>query len=422
MMWIAFTTAAALACAGGWWLERKRRLQAERRERARQQQIAALEAQAQDSARRANAQRELLFDSMVEGVLLLDRQDTVRLVNRGLLRLFHLDRDVRGRSLMEAFRLHQLQEFVSRVRQEGRLTDAEMVLPGLEPRWLQLSGSALALTDGSDQEVLLVFHDVTHLKQLEARRKEFVANVSHELRTPISLLKGYAETLLDGAKDDPAVAARFLQKILKHADRLTYLIEDLLNLSRLESGQVVLNVQPVQLRDLAERILDDLRSLAKDHGTVLANQIPVELKALADADRVQQVLHNLVENALKHAAAAHRVELTARKQDNGQLRISVTDDGPGIPREIQSRLFERFFRVDGARSREQGGTGLGLAIVKHIVQAHGGDVGVISEPGHGATFYFSLPNAGSVENSSPAQEPIEGPETPPSSSETPRRP
>jgi two-component system phosphate regulon sensor histidine kinase PhoR len=241
--------------------------------------------------------------------------------------------------------------------------------------------------------MILVFHDLTRLKQLENTRQEFVANVSHELRTPLSLIKGYVETLISGAKDDPGVATRFLQTIEKHADRLTYLIEDLLTISRLESGQVVMNIQKVGLQSVANDVVNDLQSRADDKKVILENQVPAEVMVRADADRIQQVLFNLVDNAIKYGRTDGHVWIGALAVDNRMIEVSVRDNGPGVPPDAIERVFERFYRVDKARSREQGGTGLGLSIVKHIVQSHGGEVWAKSAVGQGTTFLFTLPSA-----------------------------
>jgi two-component system phosphate regulon sensor histidine kinase PhoR len=238
---------------------------------------------------------------------------------------------------------------------------------------------------------LFVFHDLTQYKRLGEQRREFVANVSHELRTPLSLIKGYTETLLGGAKEDPETSTRFLQIIDKHADRLTFLIEDLLTISKLESGQVIMNLQPTNLHEIAAQVVDDLRVKAAERATQLRNEIPEALRIHGDGDRLQQVLSNLVDNAIKYGRPGGRVVVGARSLHEDIVEAWVADDGVGIPAEARERIFERFYRVDKGRSREQGGTGLGLSIVKHIVQAHGGDVRVESEPGRGSCFYFTLP-------------------------------
>jgi two-component system phosphate regulon sensor histidine kinase PhoR len=244
--------------------------------------------------------------------------------------------------------------------------------------------------DGRAQGAILVFHDLTRIRQLEMTRREFVANVSHELRTPLSLIKGYVETLADGAINDPELSAKFLKTIERHSNRLTNLIEDLLTISRLESGQITLQLRTIPLRAFANSLLSELQTRAKERGTVIANEIPEQLTGRADPDRLEQVFVNLVENAIKYGRSNGHVTVKGRAV-NAHVELCVSDDGPGIPIEARERVFERFYRVDKARSRDAGGTGLGLAIVKHIVQSHGGKAWVESEPGQGAQFYFTLP-------------------------------
>ena len=201
---------------------------------------------------------------------------------------------------MEAFRWHELAALAARLPEEKNISEAELEIHRVTRRSLQVNASIVHGHAGAGPGQLFVFHDVTRLKELENIRQEFVGNVSHELRTPLSLIKGFAQTLLDGAKDDPAQAARFLQKIDKHSDRLLFLIEDLLAISRLESGHAALNPQAVDLHDLARRVLDDLGARAAARKTVLENKIPPQTFVWADADRVQQVLFNLIENAIKY--------------------------------------------------------------------------------------------------------------------------
>jgi two-component system phosphate regulon sensor histidine kinase PhoR len=385
-----FILAAAVA-AHLWWRRRHRALRASWEEQRRR--LRAQEDRHEESAARTQAQQQALFNSMIEGVLLLDPQGRIQLVNESLQRLLHLKGDVRGQTILEAFRLQELAALVERLPAERLVHNHTFELPGLEERWLQVNAAAVLDREGAPLGDILVFHDLTRLKQLENTRQEFVANVSHELRTPLSLIKGFVETLLEGAKDDPENATRFLKTIEKHTDRLTFLIEDLLTISRLESGQIVMNLHPVELREEVHRVAGDLQARAAEKRIRLDNQVPAGLRARADADRLEQVLFNLIENAIKYGRAEGCVTIGAAPAADHLVEAWVRDDGPGIPADARDRVFERFYRVDRARSRDTGGTGLGLSIVKHIVQGHGGKVWLKSESGEGASFHFTLPAA-----------------------------
>ena len=386
-MWIVFLILAAAALMGlhFWWrrkyavLEGRRVAEIEQSQR-RQQQTSV----------DARAQQQVLFNSMIEGLLLLDRSQKIYLANRAFKNLFGLKIELRGKTILEALRLHELEELVQRVQAEGQVFDYEVKLPDLTERWLRVNAAVISNSAGEREGMIMVFHDLTRLKQLERTREEFVANVSHELRTPLSLIKGYVETLLDGARNNPEVAERFLKIIERNTSRLDLLIQDLLTISALESGRMKLNLQPVDLHSVADKVLGDLHDKAADKNVALANELPV-LSIRADANRLDQVLANLVDNAIKYGRANGKVTVGGSKLEDGRLEIFVQDDGPGIPAEALDRVFERFYRVDKARSRDQGGTGLGLSIVKHIVQAHGGEVWAKSELGKGATFFFTLP-------------------------------
>ena len=327
---------------------------------------------------------------MVEGLLLLDETGKIQLANRAFKKLFSVTNEVIGRTMLEVLRLHELATIVEQLGPNQPWLSREVRFPGTTERWLQVSAAAFLNPDGKRQGTIIVFHDLTRLKQLERTREEFVANVSHELRTPLSHIKGYVETLLSGAKDDPEVCIRFLQTIERNAERLKLLIEDLLTISELESGRVQLNLQTVALRQMVGKMLDDFKTRAQAKSVTLANETP-ELQVFADAGRLDQVLSNLVDNAIKYGRNDNCVTIGARAIDDGKVEVFVQDRGPGLPSGASERVFERFYRVDKARSREQGGTGLGLSIVKHIVQGHGGKVWVNSEPGKGAAFYFTLP-------------------------------
>jgi two-component system, OmpR family, phosphate regulon sensor histidine kinase PhoR len=390
-MWpvIVFIVLAAGVIADSLWKERRLRRQ---RRQAKEAYTAQLLAQQKQAYAHAQAQQRALFDSMVDGVLLLDKDDRIQLVNDSLRALFTLRAGGGpGQSLSEAFGLPGLNALVERLHREKSVLGFELEVASTPARSLEINANAVEDADGNYQGAIFVFHDLTRLKQLENTRKEFVGNVSHELRTPLSLIKGFVETLLDGAKEEPERATRYLKTIQKHTDRLTFLIEDLLTISQLEGGRVMLNRQEVFLRSVAERVIEDLRSKAVENQIEIQNNLPPDLRARADADRVEQVLFNLVENAIKYGGPHGTVQIRGCATSPDWLEVSVQDNGPGIPVESQTRVFERFYRVDRARSRETGGTGLGLSIVKHIVLAHGGHVGLASTPGQGATFSFTLP-------------------------------
>jgi len=386
-MWSLLTILAVAVAAGihFWWRQKfrhqQRQLQADMEDFQRREQQTAVD---------ARAQQQVLFNSMLEGLLLLDRNRRIYLANRAFKNLFGLKAELRGKTIMEALRVRELAELVERVEGEGQMFDYELKLPDLSERWLQVNAAAISNSAGEREGTILVFHDLTRLKQLERTRAEFVANVSHELRTPLSLIKGYVETLLDGARKNPEVAERFLKIIERNAQRLDLLIQDLLTISALEAGRVKLNLQAVELRPLVEKVLGDLKPPADNKSITLVNQLP-DLITTADLSRLEQVFANLVDNAIKYGRTQGTVTVGGGKAGDGKIEIFVQDDGPGIPPESLDRVFERFYRVDKARSREQGGTGLGLSIVKHIVQSHGGKVWVKSELGKGATFFFTLP-------------------------------
>jgi two-component system phosphate regulon sensor histidine kinase PhoR len=386
-MWPLLTIlAVAVAVAIHLWWRQKFRFQ----QRQLQADMEDFQRREQQTAVDARAQQQVLFNSMLEGLLLLDRNRRIHLANRAFKNLFGLKAELRGKTIMEALRVHELAALVERIEGDGQVFDYELKLPDLSERWLQVNAAAIFNSAGEREGTILVFHDLTRLKQLERTREEFVANVSHELRTPLSLIKGYVETLLEGARNNPEVAERFLKIIERNTQRLDLLIQDLLTISALESGQVKLNRQPVELRPLTEKVFTDLKSRAEEREVKLVNQLN-NLTAMADAHRLEQVFANLVDNAIKYGRSQGTVTVSGKENDVGKIEVCVRDDGPGIPAEALDRVFERFYRVDKARSREQGGTGLGLSIVKHLVQHHGGEVWAKSEPGKGASFFFTLP-------------------------------
>lgn len=353
-------------------------------ERARHEHAAAAEA----------SRIAAIFDRMIDGVIIVGTDGKVRLANRAALLLFESRHPMTGRSVLEATRHHEIAAVVRRLDEQPEVLDHKVRLEHLgESRVVHINALALLAADGSRDGALLVFHDITRLKQLESVRQDFVANVSHELRTPLSLIKGAAETLSDGGRHDPAITTRFLEIIEKNANRLTLLIDDLLLLSRLDSGRLELKLQPVPIADAIREALDDAALIARAREVTLHHEAAADLVARADPDRLRQVLANLIDNAIKYGRTQGRVTVRAHATHAGSVEVAVHDDGPGIPTEAQGRIFERFYRIDKARAREQGGTGLGLAIVKNVVEAHRGSVRVESSPERGTTFFFTLPTA-----------------------------
>ena len=386
-----FLLLLAAIFAVAWWLERGRN---ERLETERVGQIAEQRIQREHELREQAQRTAALFERMIEGLIVVDAAGRIRLANRAAGELFNFTPPATGRTILETTRHHEVAALVTRLENEPEILGHELRLETLEsPKFLQVNALALRDGEGVRDGAILVLHDLTRLRQLEAVRQEFVANVSHELRTPLSLIKSAAETLIDGGKDEPESLTRFLQIIDKHANRLTLLIDDLLMLSTLDSGNIRLALQSVSLGGAVQEVADDLRGRAHARGVTIKNQVEPALIVQADPDRLRQVISNLIDNAIKYGRIEGAVVISARSLDARRIEVSVQDDGPGIPAEACARIFERFFRGDKARSREQGGTGLGLAIVKHVVQAHGGEVRVESAPGAGARFSFTLPVA-----------------------------
>jgi two-component system phosphate regulon sensor histidine kinase PhoR len=343
-----------------------------------------------------------MLTSMVEGVIVLDCRGRVLQVNPALERMFNVTRaETRGRQFSEIIRHPELNALVSTILASKTGQEVEIVL-GASGRCLHIEASVAGCTQENEACAVLVFHDITELRRLEKIRKDFVANVSHELRTPLTSIKGYVEALLDGAKDDPDTAVSFLNIILKQSDRLNLILEDLLELSKIESGQVSFKQVPLDIRSAIERTLSAMKPIADKKGHRLLATVEPDLPCVVgDEDRLVQVLTNLLDNAIKYTPEQGTITVAARaaKSEAGDtgsskaVELSVTDTGIGIPEQDRPRVFERFYRVDKARSRELGGTGLGLAIVKHIVEGHGGQVWVEGNLPRGSRFVVRIPTA-----------------------------
>lgn len=337
------------------------------------------------------AERDLLqrvLADMKEGVLLLDRDGRVVMVNPALREMLLLPADLAGKTMIEVIRHAGLAGLIGRTRASGATDDGEIVIGDLKPRRLLVHSAPLS---GDAGGLLAVFVDVTDLRRLETVRSDFVANVSHELRTPVATISSAAETLRGALARDPVAAAEFAAIIERNAARMARLVEDLLDLSRIEARQFKLNIEPIDVGQAAAHALSLFAATAAAKEIRLIADVPAGVPpALADRRALEQVLTNLVDNAVKYSGMGAAVTIAAVAQP-GAIHISVRDTGPGIEARHIPRLFERFYRVDTGRSRELGGTGLGLAIVKHIVEAMGGGIAVESSPGSGTSFSFTLP-------------------------------
>jgi two-component system phosphate regulon sensor histidine kinase PhoR len=339
------------------------------------------------------AERDLqsrILEAMQEGVVVVDQTGHIVLVNPALRAMLLLGADAVGKMLIETVRHAQLQDLFAGTRDSSVAAPIEIELPGLKPRRLLVHASRLS---GDEGGLLFVFVDVTEVRRLESLRRDFVANASHELRTPIAAVRSATETLRAGALEDPGAAVRFVDIIERNAARLQSLVEDMLELSKLESNEFKLKRERVELGSVVPIVLALFRERAEKKGVRLVANVPPGLAIEGDARAVEHVLSNLVDNAVKYCPRGTRVMVSASTQGE-RVDLVVSDDGPGIPAEHLPRVFERFYRVDAGRSRELGGTGLGLSIVKHMVEAMRGRVGVESEVGRGSTFTVTLRRIG----------------------------
>jgi two-component system phosphate regulon sensor histidine kinase PhoR len=340
---------------------------------------------------RDKAQLSAVLDQMTEAVVAVDAAGAVLVVNPALSRLLAIDAEAaRGRRYIETLRHNGIVGLIGAVLRGAKPLAQEVRL--FAPEELVFDAHAAPLMqDGRVAGALLVLHDITRLRRLEQVRRDFVANVSHELRTPLSSIKGYAETLLAGAIDDPENRLDFVRTIEEHANRLTKLVDDLLDLSAIESGHRAPRKAAVDLPAVLAELAHGFAPIAEERRVSLeVAPAPEGLpRASADPDQLRQILANLLDNALKYTEPGGAVAVSAEAWKGG-VRVTVRDSGVGIPEQDLPRVFERFYRVDKARSREAGGTGLGLSIVKHLVEAQGGEVSVESRQPGGSSFRFTL--------------------------------
>jgi two-component system phosphate regulon sensor histidine kinase PhoR len=338
---------------------------------------------------RDRARTEAILSAMEDGVLAVDHRGVVILANEALRRQLALADPV-GRHSMEVLRQREVAQALEQVLRSGERVSLEMAMR--RPRRdYALAGVPFPGAEGAPHGAVLTFHDVTERRRLDQVRRDFVANASHELRTPLTSIKGFVEALEDGAVADPPTAQRFLGKIRAHADRMAALVADLLELSRLESGERPPRWEPVAPAALVEEVVASFAGAAQRKDTALVDAGSATPEVVSDPERLRGILENLVENAIKYTPAGGRVEVACGAGPEGGAVFTVSDDGPGIAAEHLPRIFERFYRVDKARSRDVGGTGLGLSIVKHLAEGMRAGVSVQSEPGRGTRFTVTVP-------------------------------
>lgn len=339
------------------------------------------------------AKLDTVISSMFEGIMLTDEKGSILMMNPSLRKLLLIDSSPEGKKPIEILRNKKIQDIIDNIIKTSRRFATEETLATLPEEKTILITGAPVVRNEKMQGAILVFHDITELRRLERIRQDFVANVSHELRTPLSNIKGYAETLLGGALQDKNNSREFTEIIHKESERLSKIIDDLLDIARIESGKMDMAFLAVEAGPLVAKVCNILKKSALDKSIRMDIYIPEDTPRIrADEGRLAQVLLNLLDNAIKYTQEHGSVKVGASKAD-GFVQFDIIDTGIGIPDNDIPRIFERFYRVDKARSRELGGTGLGLSIVKHLVQAHGGRVWVRSALGKGSTFSFTIPAA-----------------------------
>lgn len=334
---------------------------------------------------------KVVLSSVIEGIIAIDKEGRIILFNNALKNMTDYSSDrVLGKFHWEIIRNNQLNELLKEVLQKGQPLTQEITI--FSPQEKIFRASANPLTKKNEVwGAVVVLNDITEIKKLEKMRSEFVANVSHELRTPLTSIQGFVETLKDGAINDPGKAQYFLEIIEKQSNRLNNLIEDILQLSKIESQEIIMNLQSINLRDLIDKTISEFKKKIEQKNHKIKINISPQLPLIkADPEQIEVVFRNLLDNAIKYTPNGGEIYISAfEKAEN--IYIEIADNGIGISAEHLPRIFERFYRADKDRSRKLGGTGLGLAIVKHIVQAHGGTIGVESKPGKGSKFFFTLP-------------------------------
>jgi two-component system phosphate regulon sensor histidine kinase PhoR len=331
-------------------------------------------------------QLELILEAMGQGVIVLDRDGRITFTNTSFLKILGTDRDLVGRTPLEVFRHPELESAVKAVL-AGQLIQTLEISTG-HNRVLQANVAPVTNAAGAVNSAVVVFHDLTEIRRAERMRRDFVANVSHEFKTPLTSIRGYTETLLSGAKDDPKIAPDFLKTIERNAQHLEALVSDLLMLAKLEA-ELPATRDHFDLMAVIKEQISSRKSVLSDRGIQVSVEC-TDIQIQADRARLTTALSNLIDNAIHYNKPGGQIRISAERQ-NGALHLSVTDTGNGIPSEELHRIFERFYRVDKSRTRESGGTGLGLSIVKHAIESQGGTINVASRIGSGSTFTIHLP-------------------------------
>jgi len=346
------------------------------------------------------AQREsgtkTILSAMHDGLLVVDAGGRVVVANDTFRKLFSLREVSEGMPLLDAVRNAELHQLIAETLRNGEPRQSALAVTGTQKnseRWLQVSAVPMKNDKIETGGAVVLLHDVTELKRVNEMRSDFVANVSHELRTPLSILRGYIETLLDNPKTSAKELARILEVMERHSKRLGLLVDDLLTLAQLESANSSLQLSEVNLSELFGRVVRDWEKKLVEKRLKMMVDLPATVAIVrADETRLQEVLYNLLDNAVKYSHEKGEIRLRAEQSDNGEIALSVSDSGVGIGKNDLPRIFERFYRADKARSPESiRGTGLGLSIVKHIAQLHGGRVEAESELGKGTTIRVLLP-------------------------------
>ncbi|MFH0764340.1 MAG: ATP-binding protein [Candidatus Omnitrophota bacterium] len=337
-----------------------------------------------------NQKLAAIFNGMIEGIIVADRDSRLISINPAVEKIFGISKkEAEGRLFLEKIRNNDISEVIARVLKTGKPVSGEITLLYPVRRIFEVNAAPI-FDNNTAGGCLVVIHDITEIRRLETVRSDFIANVSHELKTPLTSITGFIETLLEGALDDKENSREFLKIIQEHAARLNNLVNDLLLLSHLESKEIAMEKKDVDLRQQAEEVILGFKSHLRKKNVGVENELPPGLLVKADKNRIEQVLTNLIDNAIKFNKEKGFIKIYSQAFDDN-IKIIVEDSGIGIPEKDLGRIFERFYRVDKARSRELGGTGLGLAIVKHMVELQEGEVGVESTEGFGSKFWFTLP-------------------------------